>query len=302
MSLEQAPKSPDEAKKALEAMSVDKLKNLSGVQEIIQHLKKGDWAGMVGAVMALWTEYFGTDEEKAELAKKRAEAKKDEVKGETQDKLGDLKGEVQKTDEEAKDEIPSEAELATKASDIPPLTDTIFIGDSLLKGARFMLEKGKRPDFIGESGYASMKTLEALKQNTARLKGKKRALIYTGGNNVAYTPPDKIVGHMIEMAQICEKAGIPEITICTRFPNDPRRESKMIEKSAKLREALLKAHKEGKFPSGVRIADLYKRFAGEDGNLQAKYVRQKSTDYIHPRGAYIPALSYILSSKSQGVA
>lgn len=102
---------------------------------------------------------------------------------------------------------------------------------------------------------------------------------------------------MIDMAKICKAQGIPEVVICTRFPNDPRRHGKMTKKSAVLRKHLLEAYKAGRFPSGVRVVDLYSHFADANGTLKDKYVRKKSKDYIHPRGAYKEALRYMMSSK-----
>ncbi len=294
MALGRPPKSAEEAKKAVGALTPEQIKELSGVQQVIHYLKKGDWAAMAGAIMAVWTQYFGSPEEKKKQAEAKKEAKKDEVKEGTKDNLSKLHGEVEKSEDEAEKEEPAKAEKAGRNIELPPSSDTVLIGDSIMKGMQYRFKKAERPNFIGRSGNSSMKTLKTLREQKDRLKGKKRALIYTGGNNVSYSKPGDIVQDMISMATICAEAGISDIVVCTRFPNDPRRKSKMVQKSAKLREALLKAHKEGRFPPQVRVVDLFKKFADANGELKREYVREKSTDYIHPRGAYKSALRHML--------
>ena len=295
MSLGNTPKSAAEAQKAIGELTPEQIKELSGVQQIIHYLKKGDWAAMAGAVMALWTEYFGSPEEKKKAAEAKKEAKEDGVKDGTQKDLSNLHSELEKSEDEAEKEAPAKAEVAQKSVELPSSSDTVLIGDSIMKGMQYRFKKAERPNFIGKSGNSSMKTLKTLRESKDKLRGKKRALIYTGGNNVSYSKPGDIVNDMISMTKICAEAGIKDIVVCTRFPNDPRRKSKMTAKSAALREALLKAHREGRFPAGVRVIDLYKKFADADGNLKREYVREKSTDYIHPRGAYKAALGHMLS-------
>lgn len=298
------PKTAAEAKQRLDEIPPDELENLTGVQKVIHYLKKGEWAAMVGAIMALWSEYFGSDEEKAKVAEARRQAEQENTQSQTQEGLGALQEDVETPGGEGEDETEEgadeeAAEAADESIELPEASDIVLIGDSIMKGMRSKFPKSGRPDFIGETGNSSMKTLETLRSQQDRLAGKKKALIYTGGNNVGYSPAENIVKDMIEMAEICEKAGIPEIVVCTRFPNDPRRKTKMTEKSTALREHLLKAHKEGRFPGSVKIVDLYAHFADDKGELQERYVQKKSKDHIHPRGAYKSALNLMLSEEEE---
>lgn len=89
-------KSPKTTTKAGKELKPEEIVQLSNVQQVIHYLKKGDWAAMAGAIMAVWTKYFGSPEEKAKLAEAEREVRADKVK---QD-LGTLKSKVPKQKEE----------------------------------------------------------------------------------------------------------------------------------------------------------------------------------------------------------
>ncbi|MFH0838337.1 MAG: M15 family metallopeptidase [Patescibacteria group bacterium] len=75
MVLPDTPQTPDQTETPPVPSELGKIGDLEGVQEIITHLKKGEWAPMVGAIFTLYKELFGTPEEKAEIARARTENK-----------------------------------------------------------------------------------------------------------------------------------------------------------------------------------------------------------------------------------
>ena len=216
--------------------------------------------------------------------------------------------------------LDKKVDLNQQALEKPDGSKIVCIGDSMMKGMSGRREWTKNPDFIGEVGMASGKTLDRLKESESRkkLEGKEEALIYTGGNNVEKDPPKKIVADMIEMAQISRKAGIKNITICTRFPIDPRRKelpdpprpdpknpNKMIKDTKRLgpegfserqranmalREELIQAYQLNMFPPNTKLVDLFGYFANENGEMRQEFVKG---DYLHPYDAYVPALNYM---------
>ena len=246
-----------EAKKLAEKMSPEDIAKLTGVNRIMYYLNAKDWSSMTGAIMSMWTEYFGTPEEKAKLAAKKKEAKQGQAKKKTKTQLAGLHGQVDAN-------RPATSKLATAVApstakehkEVFSGSDRVLIGDSMMHGMQGKYPRGSRPSFIGQDGFASGQTLARLEKEKHRLKGKKAALIYTGGNNVMGQSPEKIVGHMIKMAEICSEAKIPEIVVCSRLPVDPRRAQgekgkKLMKRGQALRAELMKAYKAGRFPSGV---------------------------------------------------
>ena len=300
MALKEALKPPDAPKKAVELLSSGQLDDLSGVQDIIENLKKGDWAGMVGAMMTMWKEYFGTPEEKAEIAKKRKEAKEKATKASTKGDLKKLRSDVDaKKDEEKIAEKPS---LKTN----PELGDGreyVLIGDSAANGMHLSYSAGKRPSFIGKDGMTTFKVLARLKAERAKLKGKRRAVIYCAGNNILGTGTDKLVDHMVEMAKICHDEGVPEVIVNSQFPPisaysgsiGQKRFVELKKRNSALLEGLKKAYKEGRFPSGTKVVDLTTPFSDEKGEMKTSYVDPKASDYLHPWKAYKPALDYMMT-------
>jgi len=197
--------------KLVQGFDLKKLGNLGGIQEIIDHLKKGDWSAMVGAIMTMWKEYFGTPEEKAEIAKVRKEAKQEKAKKKTHEDLGKLQKKV-----EGKKEVKEEAEAIrepelVKNPDLGDGREFVLIGDSAAHGMQLTKAWESQPSFIGKDGMSTYQVLERLKAEKKRLKGKKKAMIYCAGNNILSTSTEDLVSHMIEMATICSEAGVPEI-------------------------------------------------------------------------------------------
>lgn len=310
-----------EARKLAEGVGAQGMEQLSAVQQIIESLKKRDWAAMAGAIMGLWKQYFGTPEEKAEAATVHREQQEAGIQTQTHDQLAGLQHDVESSVQ------PDQPAQVREADEILRGSETLLIGDSIMHGMQTTFARGERPNFIGQDGFASQRTLARLRlakqaldgqadsisnpdereqaiKDAKKLKGPKKAYIYTGGNNFRNSDPEAIVGHMIEMATICKSAGIPEVVVCTRFPIDPRRAEAFGErypeiklKSAALRETLMRAVESGRFPAGVRLVDLYGQFADEQtGMLRAEYVDNASRDHLHPRKAYRAALSHIKSA------
>jgi len=78
---------------------LEKAGDLNGIQEIITHLQRGEWAPMVGAIMSMWKEYFGTPEEKAEIMRARKERKDAQTQKDTRSGLSTLHSAVDRTRE-----------------------------------------------------------------------------------------------------------------------------------------------------------------------------------------------------------
>jgi hypothetical protein len=295
------PKTPDSPEKVA-GLDVEKIKDIKGIGEIMEHLKKGDWAAMAGAIMTLWKEFFGTPEEKAEIAKAREAAKKeDKAKKKVQGDLGALRTDVDKDKDKEKDAEEEEKPELVKNPEVGDWSDCMFIGDSAAKGMFLSCPKGKRPGFIGKVGFSTFEVLKRLKAERGRLEGKDKAMIYCAGNNILATSTDKLVDHMVEMAQICNQAGVPEIIVNSQFPPIPdyvknlgkEKFEEVKKRNSALVKALKKAHKEGRFPSGVRVVDLTTPFSDEKGEMKTEFVDPKAEDYLHPWFAYKPALDYM---------
>lgn len=86
------------------------IEKLGGIQELINRLGIGDLQSFVGAIMTVYTELFGTPEEKAEIARQRKEQKGEKAKKETETGLQTLKEDVDK-DKGKKEEEEREPEV-----------------------------------------------------------------------------------------------------------------------------------------------------------------------------------------------
>lgn len=93
--------SPVETTASGRELGHEELAKMSNFERVLHFVQENNWTEAMGAVMALYTEYFGTDEEKQELAKARQEAQEDQTKRDTHSALDELHTEV---DEEKKDE------------------------------------------------------------------------------------------------------------------------------------------------------------------------------------------------------
>jgi len=286
-----------------------------------QALNKETWLSLgAAAALALLKEYVSSKKPVVGKTPKADISTTPEAIADTQTSREKLDS-LQKTIEPKADENPEDKEVLQG-------TDTLLIGDSMMHGMQGTYGAGERPNFIGHDGFASFKTLERLRRakmvldgkeagisdaeelkqaklDALRLKGPKKAFIYTGGNNVDYTSPEDIVSHMIEMTQICKSAGVSEVVICTRFPSDPRRKEVLgagfevrREKSSALRQKVMQAYQEGRFPAGVKLVDLYAQFADANGMMKEEYVDWDNKDTLHPRKAFRPALDQIKSALS----
>lgn len=274
---------------------VDRMIKLAGVFQ-----KKGDLASIIGALLSFLTDYFGSKKEKKENAKARKAAQEDQAKKGTQEGLSTLQEKV----EEDKKEKDAEEEKKPELVKNPELGDGrefVLIGDSAANGMHLSFAEGKRPSFIGKDGMTTFQVLARLKAERGRLKGKKKAMIYCAGNNILATKTNTLVDHMVEMAQICDKAGVPEIIVNSQFPpisdyvkNIGKEKFEEVKKrNSAFVKALKKAHKEGRFPSSVRVVDLTAPFSDEKGEMKEEFVDPKATDYLHPWFAYKPALDHM---------
>jgi len=204
--------------------------------------------------------------------------------------------------------LEQQAELGSESLENPDGSDTVMIGDSQMNGMHSPRRGWKGvPDFVGKDGNSSKATLKMMQTSEAqeKLKGKKEALIYTGGNNFMNDSPEFIVRHMVKMAQICKDAGIPKIVICTRFPADPRWKQRRNEaelthrhkRSEDLRNEIYRAYQANEFPPGTRIADLYGYFDDGSGFLKDEFSKGPDTknNLVHPKGAYVAAINLMRS-------
>lgn len=301
MTVSNAPETTADSGGVPEGLDLGKLGDMEGIREIMEHLQKRDWAAMVGAIMTIWKEYFGTPEEKAEIARARKEAKEGQTRRNTREELGRLREGAEGNDEEqAKGGDPE----LVKDPELPDGREFVLIGDSVANGMHLSFAAGKRPSFIGKDGMTTFQVLDRLKAEKERLTGKKKAIIYCAGNNILGSSADTLVNHMVAMTQICHEAGVPEIIVNTQFPPVPDYKknigedkfAELIEKNEAFRAALLEAHASGRFPPGVRVVDLTKPFSDEAGGMRADFVDSKDSDYLHPWGAYKPALDYMMQT------
>lgn len=279
-------------------MDFAKLANLDGVKDIMEKLNKGDWAGMVGAIMTMYTEFFGTPEEKAEIAKARAQGNLDTLQTDVEKKK--VEEEKKEATEGKKDD--AEVQLAENPK-LGDGSDIVCIGASVAHGMQMAGEWEKKPIFVGKDGASTSWIKEHLKDERARLKDKKKAIIYCAANNLFNDSAEDIVKHFVEMAKICHEAGVPEIIVGSQFPADPRRENlnELIKKNAELRDEIIKAYKRGDFPAGTRVVDITRAFSNEKGEMKDTYVDRTTNDPLHPRSAYGTALEYMMRSDSSRV-
>jgi hypothetical protein len=222
------------------------------------------------------------DEEPKEESKKsvtsRSEAVAPPAKGEQ------VKAEPKKEPET----IPQKT--VTESFEMPNASDIVVIGDSIPKGMISEFQIGKRPDFIGRVGWSTPAILDDVRGNREKLKDKKTAIITCGGNDLVGTDDsEKVAGRIDKMVQECEKAGIEEIIVLTRFPYQADFKRTYIkERSRELRKVILKKFHEPR----VKVIDLYKHFVDEKGDLKEQYA-SKGKDKLHPRKAYKDALRII---------
>lgn len=282
-----APKTPADAESATRDLQAGELKDLEGVQGMIENLRKGDWAAFAGGILALLTQYFGSPKEKAEAVKAGREAKTEQAEQRTEGRLDTLRESVER---KRMVELVKNPELGDGG-------DIAIIGDSAAQGMHMSFAPGKQPTFIGKVGFTTMQVLERLEAERGRLKGKKKAVIYCAGNNIL-NPTKNIVSDLVRIAKICREEGVPEIIVNTQFPPIPKHKEKVGAKRLKeikdaneaLRVALLK---ESGFPAGVRVVDLTTPFSDENGEMKAEFVNPKEEDTLHPWLAYKPALAYM---------
>ena len=272
-----------------------KVENLSNLQQFLRHLKARDIGGMVGAITAIFSEYFGPkEEEKKEEQKESGEPQESVPQAAIHKKLSKLKSDIKAPET-------SEETLDTELIN-PNGSDKLFIGDSILHGFQWKFKEGQRPKFIGKDGLASNKALEKLKEaDKSAFKSMKEAVIYTGGNNVESSSPESIVADMVAMAKICEKSGIPKSSSAPASHTMSGIWSawgvsaQITGKSAvlSLGNLLLEAYAQGRFPGGTLLFDLYEKFRQPEGNLLAEEYATKGRDVIHPRKAYVRAINMI---------
>lgn len=296
-----APKTPEisgtTAENVMKAMSTGNLKDFLGIKKIMEYVKKKDWPAVVGAVYTAWKELTGTPEEQAAIAKARKEATDDETKRKAKGKLGELHAKV-----DAKNGEKNKGKVAEGPILNPKLGDgkgEIYIGDS---AANDMHKQHANSSFIGEDGMTTFKVWEALqaKAKEGFLEGMEKARIYCGGNNIFGTPTDKLVEHMIKMADICKANGVSEVIVNTQLPPDPRLEkvhgekkfAELIQKNEDFRVALLKAKKDGRL-SGVKVIDLTTPYSNDEGKMQEKFLDPDTKDPLHTRVAYRSAIGFM---------
>jgi hypothetical protein len=76
-------------------LSPEELEQLDNLGKLNYFIQQSDWPGAIGAAIALYTEYFGTPEEKAEQQEAKKELKEDQARQETRENLGVLKEDVE---------------------------------------------------------------------------------------------------------------------------------------------------------------------------------------------------------------
>lgn len=295
-----SPKKPELTQAQIEQMGYS--------DKMTYFLSRGEFFAMAG----VWISRLAGGKEKTRVAD--AETREgltelhtevDEVKGEREE-LVLLREELEIT--EAAEEA---GEILNAVLDVLDWRKVLVIGDSICHGFQLKCDEGKRPTFIGHDGYSSPESLalleETAKSKPGKFKGKEKAIIYTGGNNVMDGNPQNIVADAIKMAKICESKGIPEIIICTRFPMDPRKKQDIIDgkgqdrldrklsEGEQLRDSMLLAYNRREFPDGTKLVDLTTQFQDEKGTLQEQYAKGAKG---HPYRAYKPALNYMQLAES----
>lgn len=232
--------------------------------------------------------------EKEEETRESKESKKDKSKAVVS--LAEDKEPEIKTEEPAEDGEQAEAKEEKKEEAVPEsvevlnASDLVIIGDSIPKGMISRFEKGKKPDFIGEKGKSTPNILGRVKNNRDKLKNKKTAIISCGLNDLVWTDDyEEIVYRIDEMVKECEKAKIEEIIVLTGFPfQSDFKKTKLRVRSRGFREVILKRFREPR----VKVVDLYKHFADEEGDLKKRYAT-RGRDKLHPYKAYKEALRII---------
>ena len=249
-------------------------------------------APLLGIGFILLTEYLKDLSEKKKTEKK---GKKERLSEQPVAKTE--KPEEEEVEEETEDE-PIQPKVVKKSIEIKKSNEVLVIGDSIPKGMTARFRKGEKPDFIGKVGKSTPAILNDVRANREKLNGKRVVIISCGGNDLVGTDNyEKIADNIDKIVKECEKTGIKEIIILTRFPyqSDFKR-TYLKDRSRELRDVILKRFHEPR----VKVVDLYKHFADEKGDLKEQYAN-KGKDKLHPRKAYNDALKYIASQSDADI-
>lgn len=90
MSIPETSKAPDKAEKTPPQPDLGKIGDLKGFGEIMKYVEEKNWIGMIGAAWTWYKEFFGTPEEKKEIAAARKKAKEDKSTRDTKKGLRTL--------------------------------------------------------------------------------------------------------------------------------------------------------------------------------------------------------------------
>ena len=208
----------------------------------------------------------------------------------------------------------SKVEVATEKLENPDGSKTVCIGESIMHGISMMKAWSKKPDLVG---WSNIKTGEVLRrvqslEGRKKIRGKKEALIYMGGNNKG----PEVVEDMIKVAHVCHKEGVKDIFLALRLPIDPRYKKKIISEkgqeeynkrlavSKKLRDDIRKAYQAGRFPPNTHIADLYGFMGQGTDELRSDLVQGPETrlNFVHPRAAYPTMVNFMRKAKNNSSA
>jgi hypothetical protein len=280
-----------ELKRGVLRESVERKRNVS---ELLEELK-GIGPAVAAVILAMTFAPFMEQGEK-----KKNEDKKESGGSEESPRAGIILSPEKKPAVDVRPDIPVKKEplspkTAVTLHEMPGAGDLAVIGDSIPKGMISGFRKGKKPDFIGEAGRSSFSILNDVRNNPEKLKNKKTVIISCGGNDMVSTDDyEKVADNIDNIIKECERAGIKEIIVLTRFPyqKDYTDKPYIKERSRNLRGVILKRFHEPR----VKVVDLYKHFADENGDLKEQYAG-KGKDKLHPVKAYKDALG-IISSES----
>lgn len=284
-----------ESKNILDKLTNGDFKIMEKLEDFWENLKTSELGGMVGGVLAMMKEWFEDGEEKEKPEKKpdplaEAHAAQREVRAQvdTQRNLSVLKTNLEKKDK------PSEK------LDQPDGRGIVMVGDSIMRGFQLKYPPKTAPKSMAKDSRKSGDTLAQVKLDRAEFRGMREVRICVGGNNLG-DPPDDIIGHYIEIANIAHEEGVPTITIYTRFPISSRMKSELgpekfrrrQERTLLLKDKLKEAYYGGKFPQGTRLVDLFEQFriGGKGPNKDELKPHYEGDDPRHPYAAYIEAIN-----------
>ncbi len=215
------------------------------------------------------------------------------------------------------------SEVSSEALENPDGSDTVLIGESIMHGCYLSDAWAKKPDLVGTSNIHVDEVVRRVESPEGRrkIRGKKRALIYMGGNDVGDT--EKILAAMKRVGQVCQEEGV-ECVFATRLPIDPRyrkilgeeKYATRYKKSAELREAVIQAYQAGEFPQGTELVDLYAELGTPNGELKPVFVKggpknvegitttkqlppQEANNLTHPSAAYVAMMNRMRSAGRQ---